>query len=94
LADPALSPAVVLRLYDLYIRVTSAGGIVHCLGLNLFKDVVSRFCVDWDLRTEEQRTYLLLYVKYLLKLEMDNLGFRISSYCPLNMGHPEYWKTT
>lgn len=49
--DPALSSAVLLRLIDLYNRVKIAGGIVRCLAVNLFKDVVSRFRVDWNLKT-------------------------------------------
>jgi hypothetical protein len=90
-AEPALTPATILRLIDLYTHVNTAGGIVHCLSLNLFKDVISRFRVDWSLRTEVQRTYLLIYINYLLKIEINKLGFHINSYCPLNIGYPEFW---
>lgn len=89
--DLALRAPLINKLLDLQRRVMDGGGIIHCLSTNLFKEVVTRFRVDWQLKTEDLRPYMLLYVRYLLKTELESKGFKQTTYCPVNLGYSDFW---
>jgi hypothetical protein len=61
-------------LYSLYEKVQSAGGIVHCLSVNCFEEVIQRFRKESKIEGGNLKTYLLLYVTYVLRYEVAQHG--------------------